>query len=196
MKIIVVGIFWLGFFHISLSAQVSPIPVVDSEIRDSTSIRMRSLEIERAERNANKPPPTEISIEAKNRLARISDDFESIQRLQLLIVEAYTTGRAINYRRISESAAEMKKRAVRLGTDFFNTNEETRLDDDRRKRSIAGETVRDLVIELDNAVYKFVSSPIFNKAVVDSRLVEKTQVYLLNIIVLSHRLSHLAQNPK
>jgi hypothetical protein len=189
-------VFGLLLVPVSLYAQVSPNPVADMEVRDSNSIRMRSLEIERVKRDANKPHLTETSQEAETRIARISNDFEKIQRLQSSIVKAYTTGKTINYKQIRESAVEMRKRAVRLGINFFSTNAETVNDETRRERPPAIEDVKDMVVELDEAIGAFVTSPVFERAVVDSRLLEKAQLDLVKIVILSDRLSHIADGAK
>lgn len=196
MRIIVVGIAWIGIFNFCLSAQVSPVPVTDQEVRDSTSTRMRSLEMERAKRNVSKTLRPEVSEEAQNRFSRIRDDFEAIQKVQLSIVEAYTAARVINYSRIRESALELKRRSLRLSVDFFNTNIEPGLDNNKETKLREGETFRDTLIELDTAVGTFVASPIFQHSVVDSRELEKAQLELTKIIILSGRLSQLADRPK
>ena len=49
-----------------------------------------------------------------------------------------------------------------------------------------------LVIELEKAIGAFVASPVFGKAVVDSRSVESAQSELFKIIQLSERLSRAA----
>lgn len=189
-------LFGLFLSPVLLFAQVSPNPVAEMEVRDSGSIRMRSLAIERLKRDANKPHPTETSQEAETRIARINDDFEAIQKLQFSIVKAYTTGKTINYKQIRESAIEMRKRAVRLGVNFFSTNAQTVTDKNRRERSPALDDVKDLVVELDQAIGAFVTSPVFEKAVVDSRLLEKAQLDLVKIVILSDRLSHLADGAR
>jgi hypothetical protein len=196
MRIIVVGIFWLIFLTFSAFAQVSPVPVSDQEVRDSTSTRMRSLEMERAKKNAAKPSIAQVPDETQKRFSRTRDDFEAIQTLQLSIVEAYMAGRTINYGRIREAAREMKRRARRLSVDFFNTDVEKRRDDDKQPKWEDGENLRDTLIDLDSSVGTFVTSPIFQRSVVDSKQMEKAELELLKIIVLSGRLSHLAESPK
>lgn len=192
MKAAALIIFGVIFLTASTAAQVSPVPVVDSEVRDSQSIRMRSLEIERAERSANKAPGAEIQQEAKIKFARISENFEAIQKLQSSIVEAYTKGRAINYGKISDSATEMRTRAVRFGVDFFSADPEMDGESEGRSNPPESDDVRTLVIELEKAIGAFVASPVFGKAVVDSRSVESAQSELFKIIQLSERLSRAA----
>lgn len=192
MRNSVLVVFGLLLSFGSLCAQVSPIPVADVEVRDNSSIKMRSLEIERAKREANKPHLTETPRETETRITRISSDFETIQTLQSSIVKAYTTGKTINFKRISVSAFEMRKRAFRLGNDFFSTNVLTGTGESFRARLTDGKNLKDLVVALDNAVGAFVNSPVFERAVVDSRLLEKAQIELAKIILLSDRLSHLA----
>ena len=180
-------VFAVIFLTTSAEAQVSPVPVVDSEVRDSQSMRMRSIEIERAERNANTAVPAEIPPDAKVRFARISEDFETIQILQSTIIDAYTKGRTINYGKIADSASEMRKRAVRFGVDFFGVDGDGV--DEGRSTLPESDDVRGIVIELDNAIGAFVGSPVFGKAVVDSRLMEAARSELFKIIKLSERLS-------
>ena len=98
-KIIFFGITNLLFISSIVVAQI-PNPVADTEMRDGSSIRRRSIELERVKRDAVKLRPTEDSTERTIKFAEIKEDFENIQKLQSEIVKAYTTGKNINYEKI------------------------------------------------------------------------------------------------
>lgn len=193
MKNTIFGVFGLLFITGSIFAQVSPNPVADAEVRDSNSIRMRSLEFERVKRDANNPHPVAISKEGEVRFAVIKDDFENIQKLESAIVKAYTTGAKINYRQISASAMDMKKKAARLGNNFFKIGDET--GELERTQYLAQKSVRDLIIELDHTLTDFVGSPIFkNPLVIDAKYNDKARTDLERLIKLSSELHEAAEN--
>jgi hypothetical protein len=175
-------------------AQVSPNPVINNEIKDNSSIRTRSIELEKVKRDAKKLRQPETSKETEIRFKEIKDDFEGIQKLQSSIVKTYTTGVKINYEKISELAFEMKKKAVRLDINFFNTIYTANSDKKPKDKMPIAKSVRDLIIELDKAIEVFVDNPIFKRAtIVDSKLLEKSQKNLSEIIKLSEKLSQVKE---
>lgn len=194
MKVIIFGsLCFLLFGTSSIFAQV-PHPVADLEIRDDSSIRRRSLELERVKREGNTKNPAEFSKEQKIKFAQVKADFESIQNLQTAIIKAYTNGKKINYAKIREAAAEMTDKARRLDENLFNSKQiqEIKAVENFRKKSI-----RDLIIELDNSIGKFVSSPIFkNTKLVDLEISEKTRLDLEILLTLSEILSKAAEKMK
>jgi hypothetical protein len=190
MKIVICGVSGLLIFVTSFFAQVSPTPVINNEIRDPTSIRMRSIEFERVKRNADKPVFDESSEAASIRFAKVKEDFENIQKLEAEIIKAYTTGKQINYRKISESAAEMSKDAIRLETNLFDIQKNKAAKDTKKKKT----SVRDLIIELDKNISSFTDSPIFKKTrLVELEDAEKSQIYLEAIITISEILAQEAK---
>lgn len=191
-KIIFFGITNLLFISSIVVAQI-PNPVADTEMRDGSSIRRRSIELERVKRDAVKLRPTEDSTERTIKFAEIKEDFENIQKLQSEIVKAYTTGRKINYEKISQSAAEMTKKTVRLDANLFNSKiEETFKNKDAEKAK--PKRVRDLIVELDKVIGIFVGSPVFkNTKVVDEQSSEKSRLDLEKIFKLSDTLSREAK---
>ena len=175
----------LLFANLSNFAQVAN-PVADTEMRDSTSLRMRAIQLERVKREANKPFPQESNEEANIRFAKIKEDFESLQKLEAEIIKAYTTGKQINYHKIAESAAELNKKAIRLEVNLFNIKEVADKKDEKKKQL----SVRDLIIELDKALSNFVESPIFkSNKLIEQKDVEKSQIQLEKVIKLSETLS-------
>ena len=193
MKSTIWCVFGLLVFTSSIFAQISPHPVIEAEIRDNTSIRMRSLQLERVNRDANKTVRPEPTKEQLVKLAEIKEDFENIQKLQSEIVKAYTTGKKINYGKIDNSAVRISKRALRLDANLFGS--ESDKSSKTKSRDEAGtKSVRDLIIELDEAIGNFVNSPIFtNVKLVDSKISEKSQIDLEKIINLSEALSKEAK---
>lgn len=184
MKNIIVVIFFV--FTASVFAQISPTPVVNNEVRDNSSIRMRSVELERAKREANKSFSQESDPETVIRFEKIKVDFENIQKLQAEIIKAYTTGKQINYHKISESAAELNKKALRLEANLFNIKKITDKKDEKKKTP----SVRDLIIELDKALSNFIDNPIFkSNKVIEQKDVEKSENQLEKVIKLSETLS-------
>jgi cell fate (sporulation/competence/biofilm development) regulator YlbF (YheA/YmcA/DUF963 family) len=191
-KIVFFGMTNLFFLSSIAFAQV-PNPVADNEMRDGSSIRRRAIELERVKRESNKLKPRESTEEQEIKFAEIKEDFENIQKLQGEIIKAYTTGRKINYEKISQSAAEMTKKTVRLDANLFDSKiEETVKNKDSEKTK--PKIVRDLIIELDKVIGTFVSSPVFkNTKLVDEQSSEKSRLDLEKIFKLSDTLSREAK---
>jgi hypothetical protein len=168
---------------IPVAAQsVTPSPIANTEIRDNGSIRMRSLEFERVKRdffkNAGKGSPRDALL----RFERFKQDFEGLQKTQDRIVKTYTTGATINLSRIARLSAELSKKALRLYSNLFGTSSDL----NREKDAAVTKGVRDLIIDLDDAVGDFVTSPFFaDDKLVDQRISEKTQADLRRVIDLS-----------
>ncbi len=184
--------FSLIFFAASMCAQISPNPVADAEIRDGNSIRMRSLQFERIKRDANNAHPVEISKELQIRLAKIKDDFETIQKLQSSIVKTYTTGKKINYQKIGALALDMRKKAGRLGVNFFNSKEENIVNPGSAYLRL--KSVRDIIIDLDETLTAFVGSTTFTTPqVIDAESNDKARFDLEKIFNISTALQDAAE---
>jgi hypothetical protein len=172
--------------------QVSPIPVFEQEIRKGTSLKMRSSELERIKRDANKSTAGNSNLKSKIKFAEIKKDFEKIQKLQNSIIKAYTTGKKVNYSKISKSAESMTTNARRLGANLFRADSEKEIGDQKPQKKVRKD-VRDLIIELDNSIGIFIANPIFKDInVVDLKSSRKAQADLIKIIGLSQNLSDLA----
>jgi hypothetical protein len=189
-KLFIIAIFAL--LPVKIFAQVSPIPILEREIRENRSIKMRSTNLERVKRDANKIGSGDTNVKSKIKFAEIKDDFESIQKLQNEIIKAYTTGKKINYSRISKKSETMIKNALRLDVNLFGTNSGKSfvIKADKIKNQ---ESVRTFIILLDRSIGKFVKSPIFKDTkIVDLKDSKNTQIELKKIIYLGQRLSILA----
>ncbi len=179
-----------------IAQQVSPIPEFEKQIRNGTSIRMRSAELERIKREANKVYKDESVNERKIRFTAIREDFESIQKLQDSIIKAYTRSKKINYSKIAKSARSMSKNARRLDVNLFGKISEGLLEEKKLQKSIEFDQkiVPDLIVKLDNAIGKFVVSPIFQDLqTIDSEASKIAQTDLEKVINLSQKLFRSAE---
>ena len=175
----------------SLSAQTGPPPprpIVETDLRDNT-IKMRAIELERVKRDAHKVQPDRSSKEWRTKFEKTKNLFEKIQKLQDRIILAYTTKKTIDYREISRSASKITKNALSLEKELFAVEPFIKKDS---KRKLPG-NVRELIIELDNALGRFVSSPMFeNTKIVDKDVSRSAYVDLKGVIELSRSLSKAA----
>lgn len=193
MKSTIWCVFGLLFFTSAIFAQISPNPVIETEIRDNNSIRMRSLQLERVKRDSNKVVWQAATKEQTAKFAEIKEDFENIQKLQSTIVKTYTSGKKINFGKIDDSAAKISKKALRLDANLFGSESDER-SKTKSNDEVGTKSVRDLIIELDYAIGNFVRSPIFtNNKLIDSNMSEKSQIDLQKIIKLSEILSKEAK---
>lgn len=181
----------------SVSAQQVPIPepTLEVEVREN-SIRMRSAEFERIKRESAKPRPRESDKKQEIKFAEIKEDFENIQKLQDGIVKSYSTEKEINYSKISELATNIRSKALRLNANLFGTNSDQANVSENSNR-VEKDSVRNLIIELDNTIGLFIGSPIFqNTKVVDQKASETAQSNLKKILNLSEALSREADKMK
>lgn len=190
MKYVTFSAVAILFFSVSVFSQiaVSPNPVIDNEIRDPGSIRMRSLQMERIKRDSYKTRIPKTSEEIAFKFKEIKEEFESIQKLEALIIKTYITGKTIDYSKISHYSAELLKKAVKLNDNLFvsNINQAENKTDKKEEKS---KPVRELIILLDKSIASFVSSPIFSdNKLVDSNISEKAGIDLEQIIKLSEML--------
>ena len=101
-------------FAIDIIAQLPrPAPVIEMDIRSGSSIKMRSVELERVKRESNKLSVSD-SKEYLLKFEEIKEDFENIQKLQSKVVKVYKTGKTVDYKQIGELSAEISKKALRL----------------------------------------------------------------------------------
>ena len=167
--------------------------VVETDVRDN-SIRMRSAELERIKRDAD--TPNFKGSDKPLKFSEIKEDFEKLQENQSSIIKAYTTGRTIDYSKISESAAEMKRHAVRLDTNLFLVRSD-KIDKNLESKYTKQKDFRDLIVVIDSALGAFVNNSIFrNTKVVNPIDLDKAQIELQKIIKMSENLSEAARKMK
>ena len=158
----------------------------DKNLRDEMSpIKGRSNEMERVKRDAeksNKPDKSESRTTLN--FAEIKEDFEHIQIINNDVLQASGTP---DYQVISESAAEIKKRATRLRSNLFPV--ESGKKSKEAKPASEDQELKSLLTSLDNSIARFTHSPIFQNAkVVNPEDSTNAQRELENIIKLSTRI--------
>lgn len=166
----------------------------DRNLRDESSpIKGRSNEIERVKRDAEKP---EKSNRPESRPApnftEIKEDFERIQIINNDVLQA---SGAPDYQVISDSAAEIKKRAIRLKSNLFPP--ESGKKSKEAKPGPEDQELKSLLTALDASIASFTHSPIFqNTKIVNPEDSTNAQKELENIIKLSARIGLEADRRK
>lgn len=209
-KIIILAIVVLVTAAFSnISAQVTPAGAGDKDLRD-TNIKIRSNELERIDREAKKEAAKKEAANKKDKSAEqpkdelaakydeIKTDYEQIQMSQDAIIKAYQSGDKTDYAQIGKSASEINRSAIRLNSNLFsapaaaNTNEkkEVKKEESRKeepeKETKTTKSVSDLIIDLDNTIGSFATSPMFqNLRSVDPQVSAKAKTNLEKIIELS-----------
>lgn len=202
---------------LNVSAQVTPAGAGDKDLRD-TNVKGRSNELERIDRemkkdegkSKNKKAVTITNEPAEDTLAakygEIKTDYEQIQLSQDSIIKTYQGGGKIDYAQISKLSQEISKSAARLNSNLFpapstanadakKTESSTVKKEEKTKKETKKEiekpkSIRDLIVDLDNAIGSFATSPMFqNLRVVDTAVADKTKLDLDRIIELSAMLN-------
>lgn len=186
-----VSIITVLFFisNIFVQGQLPPPVTGDKDLRDS-DVRMRSVEMERVKREANKggAQGSLINGEVESKFKQIKEDFEGIQISQAAIVKAYTTGASIDYALIETSAKDVRKRAKRLDRNIFV--EDIEIEGGKREKEEKKTAIKDMIVELDNMIGSFVANKMFgNLKVVDQAVAKGAKADLTKIIKLSEKLS-------
>jgi hypothetical protein len=214
-KIFILTIVILAATAISqVSAQVMPPGGSDRDLRD-TNVKGRSNELERIDRDArkeaakkkNKSEVNPAAPQPEDKLAakydEIKTDYEQIQLSQDSIIKAYQGEGKIDYSQISKFSSEINKSALRLNSNLFpvplvkKSDAEGKVENSDQKNGNKTDqeikkpkSVGDLIVELDNTIGSFATSPMFqNLRVVDAAVSEKTKSDLEKIIELSQLLN-------
>lgn len=164
----------------------------DKNLREAASdVKGRSIEMDRIGREKKKPD----SSGPAPTFAEIKEDFERIQVINSDVLQAGPPNGTTDYERISESAAEITKRAIRLKSNLFGTDpgkqsKETKSEADDQE-------LKSLLKLLDDSIASFVNSPIFqNTKVVDPKDSLAAQKELEKVIKLSGRIKNEADRLK
>lgn len=203
--IVIIVLIFSASVYSNIHAQVAPPPVTgDKDLRD-TDIKRRSIDMERVERDTKKTNKTTENPKNKteDKLAakyeEIKTDYEQIQLSQDAIIKAYQTGEEINYAQIGKSAAEINKSAKRLDSNLFPALNVEVSDAEKKPETEtqAAKSMRDLIVDLDNKIGSFATSPMFqNLRQVDAEIAKKAKEELEQIIKLSALLEAATQKMK
>ncbi len=171
----------------------------DKDMRD-TNLKTRSIDLERTERDArknnasDKSPAEKAEATAEDKLAMkyadIKTDYEQIQLSQDNVIKGYQSGSKVDYAQISKSAMEINKSAMRLNSNLFPAiaveDTEAKKEELPKQEIKMARSIRDLIVDLDNSIGNFASSPMFqNLRLIDLKVSIKAKVDLEQIIKLS-----------
>ncbi|HQU85938.1 MAG TPA: hypothetical protein PKY59_22620 [Pyrinomonadaceae bacterium] len=200
-----IGFVFLTAICFNISAQQSaPAGAGDKDLRD-TGIRTRSIDLERVDRDAHKTDKSKTNkkdAQAEDRLAikyaEIKADFEQIQMSQDMIIKTYQGTGKINYEVIGKSAQEINSSAARLNLNLFPVTETKKTDEKKDEKAETqpktAKSIRDLIVDLDNTIGSFATSPMFqNLRVVDAAVSAKAKLDLEKIMELSAEINTEAQ---
>ncbi len=207
LLVIIALVFSTAIFS-NIYAQVTPPGVGDKDLRD-TDVKKRSVEMDRIERDAKKnavSAPSQTTAPAEDRLAakydEIKADYEQIQLLQDVVIKTYQGSGKIDYAQIGKSALEINRSAARLHSNLFpapsienaDVKKEEKNDDKVKKETKPAKSIRDLIVDLDNTIGRFATSPMFqNLRTVDAAVSDKARLDLEKIVELSELLNAEAQ---
>jgi len=177
----------------------TPAGAGDRNLTDN-NIKMRSVEIERIRREAAVAEAASfapINTKLAAKFPQIKEDFEGIQMLEDAIIKAYTMGKTIDYSLIESAANGINSKAKRLDANLFADTKKDKEDVTPKKDGDKAKPVKELIVELDNAIAGFVSSKIFgNIKLIEPEVAVKTRTDLLNIVQWSGKLSIEAKKMK
>ena len=189
--------------NVSGQSNTSIVPnVPDNANPQDTNIKMRSAELERIKREQIQEEAAKFAPVSKDivkKFPEIKEDFEGIQLAQSTIVKAYTIGKTIDYSLIEISANDINKKTKRLDANLFSPSTNIKENANNKvKKEEKAKTVKDLIVELDNAIGSFVSSKIFgNLKVIEPEVAIQTRTDLLKIQEISDKLAkEAAKQPK
>lgn len=197
-------LFVLMFISISgVKAQQMPRTVsesVEAGVNRSFDIKMRSNELERMKTQADRDIASEREPNGKS-FPAIKEDFERIQEVNLNSLQRGALKETPDYKTINKAAGEIKKRAFRLKKSLFpkdlissvqvpNANSQPAAQVDLSKFEL-----KPLSVALDNAIYRFVSSNLFqNTKVVNLDDSIKAQIELNKIIEICFLIESKSKN--
>lgn len=175
----------------------------DKNLADD-AIKARSVEIERIRQESKRAEAVSfapINKEISAKFPQIKEDFEGLQISQAAIVKAYTMGKTIDYALIESSAGDISKKAKRLDSNLFAVSAEKKvqptLDGKTKDKVEKPASLPDLIVDLDNAIGRFVSSKLFaNINVIEPDVAINTRTDLMNILHLSEKLAAEAERLK
>lgn len=155
-------------------------------------MRDRANELTRIKEELSKPEAR--SPEAS--FPKIKKDFEKLQIVNTEKLQKNSIGSNLNYKLIADAAQEINNRAVKLKSGLF-PEEKPEKPIVKIPETLTAEDFQKLIIALDNAVYRFVSNPMFQNtklvAPLDSQAAQKE---LNKIIILSDILETNAEKMK
>jgi len=177
----------------SLQAQGVRVPTVER----SQELQRRSIMLDPTKNAAIKPlEKDQAKIRRQQLLAleQVKEDFTRIQVLANEMMRTISVGNALDYKRISDTTAEIRKRASRLKANLALPESEYEPKHQKDQDALDSGQVRKELLKLDDSIMSFVKSPHFrNPGVADAEHSFKAAGDLENIIELSSSIRKSAE---
>ena len=130
-------------------------------------------------------------------LAQVKEDFERIQVVRNGIVRAASAANGLDYKFISDAAAEIKKRAGRLKSNLALPDSQENEKSQKNEGELDKEQVKAALSTLCNRIESFVKNPLFETPrVVDVELLTRASSDLRSMVELGGRISKSADRLK
>ena len=172
----------------------------DKNLKDSVSdVKNRSIEMERVERDAKKGESRardeKRESPASPNFEQIKEDFERIQIINGDVLQAPATVAKPDYERISDSAAEIQKRATRLKSNLFPPK--SKKQSKKIEPGPEDQELKSLLTMLDKSISSFTQNSMFqNSKVVTSQDSTDAEKELDAVITISGRITSEAERKK
>ena len=130
---------------------------------------------------------TEKKKDSKTTMAEINEDFGRLRAINDEFKSTSSSGATLNYKSISDSSVEIKKRATRLKTNLSGLPKPDK-DEKRQKESVPadGAQMKSLLSSLNDLMTSFLTNPVFSDmGTLDNQLAAKARRDLESLIDLS-----------
>jgi hypothetical protein len=154
-------------------------PKRDSDAQRSREAALRSAELDAA---ASRMTQQRLAVA----MEQTKQDFRRIQLIRNDLVDSLVAKKPLDYKQVSDRAAEINKRATRLKAFLMQPAAEEKKKDEAKPVEYDGEALKGALVRLCNLIYSFTSNPMFKEpAAVDLRQATRAGGDLLSIIELS-----------
>jgi hypothetical protein len=124
-------------------------------------------------------------------------DFKRIQIIRNDVIDYLVAKKSLDYKLVSEQAAEINKRANRLKSFLMPSAPEEKEKDAAKQTEYDGEQIKGALVKLCNTIYSFTGNPMFkDPGTVDIQKAASAGGDLLNIIELSDNVKRSADRLK
>jgi hypothetical protein len=166
------------------------------EAARAREIGMREEELVRTriEMEASRPSEDPRHLAAhKILLEQIKKDFLRIQVIKNEMMYAISINKAFDYKRISDTAAEIKKLANRLKVNLALSKAEDSEKNRSSQNAPDSAELKASLQQLDHTIQSFVTNPLFQKPIIDIPLATKASHDLESIIEISGSIKKRAE---
>jgi len=126
-------------------------------------------------------------------LEQIKKDFLRIQVIKNEMMYAISINNAFDYKRISDTAAEIKKLANRLKINLALSKPEDSKKNRSSENAPDSAQLKPSLLTLDNSIESFVTNPLFQQHIIDIQLATKASRDLESIIESSGSIKKRAE---